>query len=295
MGSFEEAEQIARQLATLDERIYGKDHPKTFIEGYERLATLQVQQGEYETALPMLHRVLAAFEQVLGKEHWRAGEVHDVMSAAFSGLGDLEGGLQHIDRALAIYAAAEGPDSSQSALALSSKAAIRRQQGERADALRLARQSLAILEKQGDASRNIIDAPLDVLGRLSLDGGRYPEALAYFERSRACVISGGVGPGSLLTSIPLTGIGEAEVGLGRWADAVKVLEDALARREGRPFRRLENARTRFALARALWGAGGDRARARTLAQQARRELEGSTGLAEPSSRTVDRWLAAHAQ
>ena len=57
------------------------------------------------------------------------------------------------------------------------------------------------------------------------------------------------------------------------------------------------ASSRFALARALWDApaaeGGDRARARALAEQAREAFAVETRPADQSLAKVDAWLAAH--
>jgi len=91
---------------------------------------------------------------------------------------------------------------------------------------------------------------------------------------------------------PLTGLGVAWSKLGRFAEAVPPLERALRIRETREPNQLQVADTRFALARALWSAGGDRARAVRLAGEARAVYEG-----EPSSaRAADAraWLAARA-
>ena len=89
---------------------------------------------------------------------------------------------------------------------------------------------------------------------------------------------------------PLTAIGRAALALARPKDAVAPLERALRLRETGEADAVLLAETRFALARALWDAGADRARALALAMRAR-DVYAPAGDAKDTA-TVDAWPRA---
>jgi hypothetical protein len=95
---------------------------------------------------------------------------------------------------------------------------------------------------------------------------------------------------------PLSGMGKDLLMLGRPAEAIAPLERAEALRatlEAQP----PVAETRFMLARALWEGGGDKRRARALAEQARQDVLPEATRFGGSLRTgldaIDEWLATH--
>lgn len=93
---------------------------------------------------------------------------------------------------------------------------------------------------------------------------------------------------------PLTGLGNALRSQGRTREAMPVLERALRIRERGEHSPQPLAETRFALARALWDASGDRdqhARARALAVAARDGYRSVSWTARAGH--VEDWLAAH--
>ena len=122
------------------------------------------------------------------------------------------------------------------------------------------------------------------------DGARreLEQAVAMFERT--------LGPKTLQLVQPLTCLGEALVGGGHPADAIAPLERAVAlvgdNRESPDL----IAASRYALARALWAAGRDRARAVSLARSAAAQLARATTTPEVSRKRaeVTAWVAAHA-
>ena len=84
-------------------------------------------------------------------------------------------------------------------------------------------------------------------------------------------------------------IGVARLETGDAAGAVPSLERALKMRERPGTRPRELAETRFALARASWDAGGDRARAIELARAAAEADRGNVGRAEALA-AEEAWL-----
>src|SRR5262249_18466539 len=86
----------------------------------------------------------------------------------------------------------------------------------------------------------------------------------------------------------LVGVGRAALALGRPADAIAPLEEALAGEATAE----EHAGARFALARALWDARRDRGRARALATEAEAAYAGPR--LEAKRAAVRAWLASRA-
>jgi Tfp pilus assembly protein PilF len=121
--------------------------------------------------------------------------------------------------------------------------------------------------------------------------GRHDEAIAAF-RGALGRWEPQLGVEHPFLAHPLTGLGLAHLAAGRPADALPPLERALRLREAREPDANMVAETRFALAKALWSAGTDRARARRLAEQARdtylRDRARASSVTE-----VSMWLLAH--
>jgi tetratricopeptide (TPR) repeat protein/tRNA A-37 threonylcarbamoyl transferase component Bud32 len=124
--------------------------------------------------------------------------------------------------------------------------------------------------------------------------GRWDEAVKLNERALAVLVPMVGADGQSLWE-PLTNLGVDALGRNRPQEALAPLERALkVLAHSSP---LENAPTRFTLAQALWAAGGDRARARRLAGEARdayreaaKRFEGVNG---ERAAEIDAWLAGH--
>jgi tetratricopeptide (TPR) repeat protein len=135
---------------------------------------------------------------------------------------------------------------------------------------------------------------VQLLASVQRASGRLEEALRLDREALASFEKQGVGAQWLF--LPLTGMGEDLLGLGRPREALVPLERAvgyLAEKKMGPGD--EAGEAQFALARALWDSGADKKRARAMAKEAREnfllpaEKYGSyyaQHLAE-----VDRWLA----
>jgi Tfp pilus assembly protein PilF len=88
----------------------------------------------------------------------------------------------------------------------------------------------------------------------------------------------------------LTGLGVCEIDASEAQKAVPLLERALTVHAERPGDPVHLARTRFALARALWASRADRTRALTLGQQAEQALAGLGPRAARELKDVQKWL-----
>src|SRR5207244_1646742 len=104
----------------------------------------------------------------------------------------------------------------------------------------------------------------------------FEESLALEKRTLA-IREKALGPDHPEVAWSLIGEAESDIGLGRFAAAIPLVERSfaiLAKHEVEPG---TVAQARFALARGLWGAGRDRRRALELARQA-----GQTYAADPA-------------
>jgi tetratricopeptide (TPR) repeat protein len=95
---------------------------------------------------------------------------------------------------------------------------------------------------------------------------------------------------SYVLAYPLIVIGSALLELHRAPEALAPLEHALRLREANVQDARLIAKTRFALARALWDSGSNRTRARALAEQARAGYGGQGS--EKERAAVEAWLGA---
>jgi serine/threonine-protein kinase len=117
---------------------------------------------------------------------------------------------------------------------------------------------------------------------------RFEEAAAAFQRSLDIMKVAGADPLDL--AIVLTGFGIAQVGAGRPAAGVPLLEQALHLRTEKRDLPARLGETRFALARALWAQSTEHERARTLATAARADYAKVPNAATKIEQ-IDRWLA----
>jgi tetratricopeptide (TPR) repeat protein/predicted Ser/Thr protein kinase len=169
-------------------------------------------------------------------------------------------------------------------------------QGEHERARELYERALTIEEKALGPDATPVGETLLYLGGATEKLGKYDDALQLYQRALVNWEKA-FGPGSLQVAHPLTGIGIALVGLTKPADAIPALERALANgTTSKSYSPAALARSRFALAQALWSAPSparDRPRARTLAEQARDGYATVATRRKAELAEVEKWLAKH--
>jgi tetratricopeptide (TPR) repeat protein len=120
-------------------------------------------------------------------------------------------------------------------------------------------------------------------------------AQALEEYRRAVTIAErALGPDHPDVAEPLTGLASLLVASGRAVDALDPARRAVEIREAHAGDAIGLATSRFALARALWGAGRERPRAVALARQARDAYQAAGPQASAALATVTTWLSSHA-
>jgi eukaryotic-like serine/threonine-protein kinase len=229
----------------------------------------------------------------------RLGPGHDLVRAwVLQNRGVMLTQAHRLDEALTLALQARAlkerllpPGSPDIAIALNNEAEILAQQGDAARALArnlLARDSF--LRAYGPGSPWLAHNSSN-RGEYLASLGRFPEAIGAFETALSSW-EAQLGPEHRYLGYPLTGIGVARWKQGHFAQALPPLERALRIREAHEPDAATVAETRFALARALWDEGQERARARRLAEAAGEAYAREPSQAEHAG-AVTRWLAGH--
>jgi tetratricopeptide (TPR) repeat protein len=203
--------------------------------------------------------------------------------------GDYQAALADLERALSLKQKVLSPDHPDIAISLLSIAAVQNELGDHSAALIAADKAVAIYENAYGKESPLVAHPLGDRGESYELLGRYPEA----ERDlrRTVDLSGQwVGPDHPWTAYPLTALGKTLILEHRLREATPVLERALRIREKSEPNAELVAETRFALARARWELGDDRAGALSLAQAARDTYRKMPEQAKHATE-VEAWLA----
>ncbi|MEM9459591.1 MAG: serine/threonine-protein kinase [Myxococcota bacterium] len=277
------------RVIQIREAAFGPDTPR-LVSALLNLAAARIEQEQLPLAEESLARVLEIIDEHFDGEHPHLTTALTSFGLLYARRGEVALARESYDRAVVNGERTLGEDHPRVALALFFRGVLLRRVGEpelaRGDldrALRIRRR------EQGDAHSDSLHALIE-LGFVELARGdpmaakeRADEALEILasheepvlavERAMARVLAGRVlvEQGRLAEAI-----GHLEFGLGSFTDAP--LEDY-------------RSMTAFALARALWGEGGDRDRALTLARQARRAYRGPLG--RDGAAAVARWLGSH--
>lgn len=151
----------------------------------------------------------------------------------------------------------------------------------------------AFLEHLGSGYPSHWSTASSNLGWMLVDAGRPDEAVAEFRRALGYADGIG-GEHAEESAYARSGLGAAWTALGKPARARPLLEAALVA-QTTPATAADRADTELALARALWATGGDRARARALAERAR-DYFAAHPLGARRARDLaeaDRWLREH--
>jgi eukaryotic-like serine/threonine-protein kinase len=287
-GLYEEARTLAEQAASLDQRMFGKDHPATILANGIVVWTL-LDVGDYDRALGLAKENLDAATREFGPEHFRVAEASKRVGVALLALDDPEGALREFERAESIYEKANGPDATSTADALHFEGMAHLAGGRLDRAAALAQKALAKIEKV-KAQRDALLGPIQLLGEIDLQRKKYREASAEFTRALN-VAESNVGKDGIGLAVPLTEIGEAALALRDWKMATDSLERAMKLRGSHRVAPELDARTRFLLAQVLWDPGTDRGRAVKLAQDARRGYQAGATSQRKNVARVDAWLA----
>jgi serine/threonine-protein kinase len=283
-GKYAEArDHMERALAALDKAGDPEDLEVAAV--CNNLGNALNRLGERQKARAALERSLAIFAKVFGPEHPRVAAALNNLGNMIQPLGDHAQARAHFERALAIWTKAQGPDHPLVAFATYNLGSVLYDQGDDRGAAEHCERALAILEKSLGPDHVMVSWPLEGLGRARTRLGQLDAALPLLERALA-LREKGQGASSPELAGALLALGELSLARRQPVRAVPLLERALGLHN--PDRGPE---VELALAEALWQVGEDRARARTLAEDARAAYERLGH--RPGMEHASRWLADH--
>ena len=286
-GAHDEAIELYARALAIREAALGPAHPYVAA-SLSNLAIQYLKLRRMDDALRLQQRALAIREAALSPDHPDLVESLNNIATVYLSMHDAEEARDHYRRALAILERTPGSNPRMTATILYNCALIDHEQGNYAEAARNHERSLAGFEGLLGADHPDLVYPLEGLADSRAKLGEYDAALAL--RRRALAIHEAAGKPTPQLAAALLGLGETQLLAGRPAAAIEPLERALPLL-GADEHRVLLAGVRFALARALWEARGDRVRALALAGQARAALAGAPEQ-DASLREVDAWLAA---
>jgi tetratricopeptide (TPR) repeat protein len=207
-------------------------------------------------------------------------------------LGELDEAIVHEQKAIAIWEGSVGPKNIDVATGLLNLGNDFIAKRDPASAIAPLRRSLDIATEVYGASHYVIVGQLLALAEAVTATGGAVEARAL--RVKALAIDAKLSPTERSYELPVrVSLGEAQLALGDAARAVETLEPALpAAGTEADDTGATLSRARFALARALVESGGDRRRARALADEARKEARAQGGSGASDADKIERWIAS---
>jgi tetratricopeptide (TPR) repeat protein len=254
------------------------------------LGTLYVHEGDHDKAQAAYERALEIRSSLPDADPLKIAALRNNYGNLLVRRGDLVGAQAQLDAASEIYRAELGHGHPSVAIALSNLGVVQLRRGQLEQALRSYSDAHMILVAGLGPQHPNVGVLVNNLGDVLQRQHQYAAAEDHYVRAMA-IFTASFGADAPPLAYPLTGRGEALLALGRGAEALVDLERALTLRDaGSP---TDLARTRFALARALWSDDeATQRRARGLAVLALDELRAADPTA-PEVKDYQAWLAVH--
>jgi tetratricopeptide (TPR) repeat protein/predicted Ser/Thr protein kinase len=249
------------------------------------LADVRERQGQLDVARELLLRAGAIDERTRRPGHPAFGYSMVLLAVLALDRGAPDEAQRLADRARAIFLEAYGPAHRLVADVDLLSARIAHHRRDLAGARRLVEQALAVQRQALGPRHPSVASGESLLGAILLDGGQAPAARPLLEGALA-VQERARGETAAEVVVARTLLSEALRATGDRGRAIVLAERAVAAAGQGGLRGDIDGRARFALAQAL--EGGDGRRARELARQARILLAGSPAASEVPR--VDRWL-----
>lgn len=292
LGRYPEAFARFQEALKIQEGTLGPRHPEV-ARTLDRIGVTLYQQGRYRDSLPYLRRALGIREAALGPEHRLVADSLNNIGNSLDLLNLREEALANFRRVYEIRKKVFGDSHPDVAAALNNIGSVYSNQRKFKEALSYHRQALEMRLATLGREHPRTALSFHNVGNDNLLQGRYREALPYFREALA-VEEKTLGPDHPDVAEELVAIADMERRLGNPAAALGPLERALKIVEAQELEPGNVARTRFALAQALWDTGGDRDRALRLARQARQDFLSQGEEERVALDEVEQWLAARA-
>ena len=206
--------------------------------------------------------------------------------------GKLDQALEYYDRALAIFEQSVGPEHPTVARILGNIAVVLVQQGQLDTALQHDHRALTIFEHALGPEHPDYALMLVNIGAILQEQGEHREARDHIHRALV-IYERALDPEHHSFVYPSIQLATIAVEQRDLATARRHAERAVSILEGDHAEPTSLAPARFLLARALWPDRAERARARTLAEQARQTWTEAGPDYDDERRKAEGWLATH--
>lgn len=287
-GHYKEGLEKAERARERREKTFGPNDYLTAT-ALETSAAQLSYLGQKEKALEYHRRALVIFERALGSHHRKVAMTLHNIGVEERALDRCDDALRDIRRGREIWREVYGDEHPELAKFHSAMAETLLRAERAAEAKVEIDKTLAISEKFHFNEVDIVDM-LNLVGAIDTMLAHFDEALTALARAHALCVKLSSPLFETATTLSLTG--DAYLSSGRAAKAVDPLERSLALRTTEATNPIDVAETRVLLGRALWDAGGDRARAVMLISQARDAYSARPELKKEGGK-AEQWLATH--
>ena len=287
-GELDKALERDRRLLAIREKNDGPDSVATST-ARVNLARELAGLGRYQEAEPLLVRGVAGFEKELGPEHVIVGWALITLGTVQSKTGRRDECIRTLQRAVEIYEKGFGPEHSQLSLPLANLGTAYLEAGKLDEGVAMLTRSRDITAKTLGPDHPFVGLATMNIGNALLMQDKFAAAQEQFARALA-IMQKGLTPNHTLIASALASNAIADVKLHHAARAVPVLERTLTMPNQGV---VDLGQRRYWLAEAIWDSGGDRVRARKLAQQARTECASVGKDNNADVAEIDAWLATH--
>jgi tetratricopeptide (TPR) repeat protein/predicted Ser/Thr protein kinase len=253
------------------------------------LGTTYLDKGEYKLANGAFEEALKLSADAFGPDRPQAANIQNSIGGSLLRAGNIFAARKAFEQSLAILEQASGPHHPDLALPLGNLGAVAQAMGGYDEATTFHQRALAIVEDiHGPNHENV---GLMVYSLAVSANGRedYKGAIPYYDRSLK--IFEKMSPNHQYVGLSLIGLADCREEIGEAQQAVIDGERALEIVTASASRdEVQLAMARFILAKALWSANREHARARLLAAEARKGFAGAGLLALNGLAAVDEWF-----
>jgi tetratricopeptide (TPR) repeat protein/predicted Ser/Thr protein kinase len=292
LGRYDLAATLHERALAIREKALGPEHPDVAT-SLNNLAVTHAMKGDYDEAGELYARALSIREDALGPEHPLVAKTLANMARVREATGAHEEAATLLERARSIYEAALGPEHPDVAKILNNLAGVRQTTGALDEATKLHERALAIREKVLGPEHPDVAQTLYNLAQARDAKGEHRDAQMLHQRALD-IMEKALGPEHPHVTYPLLGLAGVALAQRRPRDAVPFAERAVRIREAADAQPADLAEARFVLARALVLSGTSRARAVTLAEQARDGFRETEATRRESIAEVEAWLRERA-
>jgi eukaryotic-like serine/threonine-protein kinase len=290
-GKYEEAKRLYARALSIREQTLEPKHLDVAT-SLNNLANAHLATGECDEAKALHERVLAIREAALGSEHPDVATSLNNLALVHAEMGGHGEARTLHERALAIDEKVLGPEHPHVARDLVNLANVYAETGEHEEAKGLHERALAIREKALGPEHPDVASSLNDLAKVHRHMGGYEEGKGLHERALA-IQREALPPDHPHMAPALIGLARIALAQRRPAEAVPLSQRAVEVLATAEAPATELAEARFVLALALSDAGRERARARTLAEQARDAWRNAGPSATTQLAEAEGWLQEH--